>query len=363
MAREWIDAGEAAEIGTALADQLALQTVSRPNTRGESQAVQEFLQRADHRIRTLRLNFFKKAKVAHCFKWRLLERGVAKEIADEVTWKLVLHLFLKQAGRSPLQNSPAVPKARRSSRNAQNLLAQGDKCFARGAYAEAIGFYRDLVRLTPRHADALNNLGATLCRLGRFQEAEDHLKERSPHQAELSRGARQPWQLFTNGRDCLTKAEQSLQRALALKPSYVDARSNLGSTLVAQGRLHDAKIHFEKVLKAAPRHCNALLGMGQIASMEGRFEEAAALFKRALEVQPKMPGAWAALAGIRKMTSSDSAWLEGAEAIATSEIPPLEETEVRFAIGKYCDDVGDFERAVQELQARQRTTEADGRNL
>ncbi len=349
MAREWIDAGEAAEIGTALADQLALQTVSRPDTRGESQAVQEFLQRADHRIRTLRLNFFKKAKVAHCFKWRLLERGVAKEIADEVTWKLVLHLFLKQAGRSPLQNSPAVPKARRSSRNAQYLLAQGDKCFARGAYAEAIGFYRDLVRLTPRHADALNNLGATLCRLGRFQEAEDHFKEalrKRPDYPEAhgNLGTLYQWQGLS------AKAEHSLQRALQLKPSYVDARSSLGAALVSLGRVHDAKLHFEKVLKTAPRHAQALLGMGRVAAMEGRFDEAGALFTRALEVKPRMPDAWAALAGIRKMTSSDGAWLEGAEKIAASDITPLEEAYVRFAIGKYCDDVGDFERAFRSYK-------------
>jgi tetratricopeptide (TPR) repeat protein len=127
----------------------------------------------------------------------------------------------------------------------------------------------------------------------------------------------------------------------------VDARIQLGVTLVSLGRLRDARARFEKVLKAAPRHAGALFFMGHIARLEGRFEEAETRFKRALEINPKMPNVWAALVGTRKMTSSDAAWLEGAEKIAASGIAPLEEADVRFAIGKYCDDVNDFEQAFQ----------------
>jgi hypothetical protein len=45
------------------------------------------------------------------------------------------------------------------------------------------------------------------------------------------------------------------------------------------------------------------------------------------------------------MTTADSDWLKGAEEIAASAIPLWQEAELRFAIGKYCDDVDDFERA------------------
>ena len=79
--------------------------------------------------------------------------------------------------------------------------------------------------------------------------------------------------------------------------------------------------------------------------MEGRFDEAEAMFKRSLAANPKMTGSWAGLVGIRKVTTSDVAWLKGAEEIAASGIAPMEEADMRFAIGKYCDDVGDFEQA------------------
>jgi tetratricopeptide (TPR) repeat protein len=121
-------------------------------------------------------------------------------------------------------------------------------------------------------------------------------------------------------------------------------------TLVNLGRLPDAKAQFEKVLRVAPRHVSALIGMGILARTEGRFDDARALLNRALEANPKNPVAWAALVGLRKMTSSDGAWLERAEEIVAGGIAPVDEVAVRFAMGKYCDDVGEFERAFKNYK-------------
>ena len=74
------------------------------------------------------------------------------------------------------------------------------------------------------------------------------------------------------------------------------------------------------------------------------------MLKRALEVNPKMPLAWAALPSLRKMRSSDAAWLQSAEEIAASGITVMDEADVRFAIAKYCDDVEDFKGAFQSYQ-------------
>jgi hypothetical protein len=83
---------------------------------------------------------------------------------------------------------------------------------------------------------------------------------------------------------------------------------------------------------------------------EGRFAEAEALFKRALEVDSKAGGAWIGLAGARKMTAGDGEWLKGAEASLVSGLAPVSEGGIRFAIGKYYDDVGQFGRAFRSYQ-------------
>src|SRR5256885_3761526 len=89
--------------------------------------------------------------------------------------------------------------------------------------------------------------------------------------------------------------------------------------------------------------------MAHVARAEGRFAEAEALLKRVLEADPNMAVAWADLVGLRKMTPDD-AWLQRAQDIAASGIVPLEEASLRFGIGKYHDDVADFEQAFRSYQ-------------
>ena len=347
----WFSARQAAEVGSALADQFAPPAVSRSITRGKKKSargergaeLQKLLRRAERETRALRLSLFEKATFANTFKWRLLENGVAMQTADEVTRTLVLHISRNQADAAPGRDSAAAPADRPDSSTAQHLLAQGDEYLAQGAYAKAITSYGQLLELNPRHANALNNLGAALCKVGRYTEAEQHFRRAIDLKAGYS-DAHSNLGNVLRWRGHLAGSENSLRRALNLKPNHVDARSNLGLTLLSLGRTIDAKAHFEKALRIAPRHADALLGMGQVAKAEGRFDEAEALFRRALEADPNMPGAWAALVGLRKMTSH-SGWLPRAEEIAASGIAPLEEAGVRFAIGKYYDDVADFSRA------------------
>src|ERR1700737_4558284 len=184
MMLEWFNGREAAELGTALADQFAQQMGSGSATRGEKRAakepgkvLQQLLRRADLEVRTLRLNIYKRAKFAHSFKWKLLDYGVQGEVADEVTQSLVLHLSLGQADLLPGRNSAAAPADRPWSIKARYLFAQANEHFDQGAYAEAVTLYEDLVRLLPYQADALNNLGSALCKLGRYKEAEDRFSQ------------------------------------------------------------------------------------------------------------------------------------------------------------------------------------------
>jgi tetratricopeptide (TPR) repeat protein len=226
---------------------------------------------------------------------------------------------------------------------------QGNRSIARGAYAEAIGFYEELIGIVPRHAVAYNNLGAALCKLGRFKEAEAYFSQAIKIEPDF------PDAHGNMGNSLLVKgqyagAEQFLRRAIKLNPRYVDARINLGLTLTSLNRLREAGSQFEKALKYQPRNADALSGLAHIAMTEGGFDQAGAMLSRALETNPRMPRALALQAGLRKMTPADSAWLKSAEEVAASEIAPLEESELCFAIAKYYDDVQDFKRAFQNYK-------------
>jgi tetratricopeptide (TPR) repeat protein len=346
----WLDGSKAAEIGASMADEFASRTASvQGSAPGRpSRSVEQLLQRADNELRPLQLNFYKKAKFANSFKWRLIENGVPREIADDVTQALVLHLTQRHDPAASL-NSADVPAIRPDRVKAQQLFSRGNKLIAQGAYAEAAVLYQEAVAIDSSHAEALNNLGSVLSHLSRYEEAEQCFRDAiavkqnfsEPH-GNLGVLLRQKSQLYDS--------EASLRRALKLRPTDVDARINLGLTLVLLGRLRDARACFAKVLKTAPRNCRALFGMGQIAIVEGRFDDAEATYRSVIEINPKMTNAWAALATTRKMTKADGEWLARTEEIATSAIHPMEEANLRFAMGKYCDDVNDFPLAFRNFK-------------
>jgi len=357
MLLDWLDARDATRVGTALADDFVLQKAasSRVPRPGASSAqlhrlLQKFLQRVDREARALELNLFKRAKLANSFKWRLLEKGVEQEIADELTQALVLRLTAGQSPQRSAEQSSLAPMGRARSRAAQaRLLAQGDEHLARGACAEAIQCYEELLSLDPRNAPALTALGAACARLGRYDDAEHQLRRAiginpsSPAAYFNLAGV-----LQSTGR--YQEAEMPLRRALKLKPAYVEARISLGMSLVLLGRLEQARECYAKALTVAPRNTQALVGMGQIDSLEGRFDAAESAFRRALDIDPHSSYAWAALVWLRRMTPDDAAWLQRAEEIVARGLEPLDECTLRFAMGKYCDDVGNFARAFRNYE-------------
>jgi tetratricopeptide (TPR) repeat protein len=184
-----------------------------------------------------------------------------------------------------------------------------------GRYEDAAKQFRAALSKQPNLVDAHVNLGIVLLPVGRFEEAEG-----------------------------------CFRRALILKATDLRARTQLGLTFVQLGRLDSARAEFDKVLRIAPRHADALFGMGTLARSEGRFAEAEELFRRALVADPQMSRAWAALAGIRKMTSADPVWLKRAQQTAAALKSPHDEAEVRYAIGKYFDDLGKYPQAFESYR-------------
>jgi tetratricopeptide (TPR) repeat protein len=360
MILQWFNARDAADAGSALADEFASPATSSSTATGTlaigkgDEAMERILRLADREFESLRLNAYKRARLANSFKWRLIENGVARQVADEVTQSLVMHLSLKRVGVLPEADPVPGPDGGAPTAIANDLLTLANRHFSKGDYAAALTCYEDLAATDSHRPDALNNIGSVLCKLDRYIEAERYFRqaiEMKPDNPEAycNLGNVLRW------RGYFAESEVALRHAIKLKPIFLEAHSSLGLTLTLHGSLHDARGRFKKVLKTRPRHADALFGMGQIAAMEGRLDEADAMFNKVLEVDPYLPSAWAAQAGVRKMTISDGAWLKGAEVAVARRISPLDEAAVRFAIGKYFDDVGDFERAFQSYRRANET--------
>jgi tetratricopeptide (TPR) repeat protein len=360
MIFSWFDAARAAEIGTALADDFVLRSAagaagqSRDAKRADGEQelqkfIQKFLQRVDRDARPLKLNVFKRAKLANSFKWRLLEKGVEKQLVDEMTRALVLRLTGGEAG-DPAAGAAAGRSSRRGgARDAQALHTAARDALAGREYEMARAAFQDLVNRDPRDAVARHGLGTALAQLGRYRDAEEELRRavglRPAFPEALLNLA---GVLQSTGR--YKESEDPLRRALKAKPAYLEARISLGMSLMLLGRTREARDSYEKALRAAPRNTQTLVGLGQVEALEGHFAEAEAAYQQASQIEPGSADAHAALVWLRRMTSADAGWLKRAEELSGAGLTPIDESNLRYAMGKYFDDVGDYARAFRNYQ-------------
>ena len=350
MILQWFNARQASEAGAALADKLTPSAAGIDRSGGPSDgALGEIVRRAQAEVRGLRLNFYQRAKLANAFKWRLIENGVERKVADEVTQSLVVDMSVSRRSKGVVPDEADAAHITDKSLTPDQRLAEGNKLFEQGSYKSALAWYADVLNENPQHAEALNNVGSVLFKLGRYIEAEQH------YRGAIAIRPAYPEALSNLGnvlrrRGYFSEAAVFLRRAVQIKPKYWSAHCDLGYALTLIGDFRGAKARFKKVLKVKPRHAGALLGMEHIAAMEGHWEEAGKLLDRVTEIDPRSAMAVGSRASLRKQTLSDASWLQAAEELAASGIDTYEEAVLRFSIGKYFDDVGQFTRAFESYK-------------
>jgi tetratricopeptide (TPR) repeat protein len=218
-----------------------------------------------------------------------------------------------------------------------------------GRLDEAEASFRRALQIKPDYAEAQYNLGNTLQKLNRQNEAEDSYRQALQIKPDYAEAHSNLGNILKElGR--LDEAEASYRRALQIKPDYVEAHNNLGAILRQLGRLPEAEVCFRQVLQIKPDFAGAYYNIGNMHLDKGQFAEAEAFYRQALAIEPEMPEAWGELASIRKMTPADSDWLSTAESIVQRDLPARQEFRLRYAMGKYCDDVRDFDRAFENYR-------------
>jgi tetratricopeptide (TPR) repeat protein len=210
-------------------------------------------------------------------------------------------------------------------------------------FEEAVASYQRALALRPNAPGAHANLGNALHALGRPQEALIHCRralelEPDSAEAELLKGNA----LFDLA--LLDEAAASYARALELRAGYTAAHIAAGKVLRQIGRIAEAEESCRKALGLEADSSEALALLGEIQADGGRFDDAERLFRRAIAIAPDQPEAWAGLARYRKM-QPDAAWLAAAQRLLGKSLGVGQEINLRYALGKYFDDVQDFDNA------------------
>ncbi len=141
---------------------------------------------------------------------------------------------------------------------------------------------------------AHNNLGSTYSKLGRADEALGHFKEAlrlRPHFPEANHNMAH--MVAMSGK--LDEAREYFRKAIRLKPDYAEAHNGLGAVFFQQGKLEEALEHFQEAVKREPDYAAAHFNIGVVLERMGKLEEAVLEYRTTLRLNPNHKRAHTAL--------------------------------------------------------------------
>jgi tetratricopeptide (TPR) repeat protein len=164
-------------------------------------------------------------------------------------------------------------------------LRQGLALHQRGQLAQAQTKYEEILRVQPRHFDALNMLGVIALQRGDLAAALELLGraiEIDPDDAAVH---------FNRGAvlQQLNRAEESVAsygQAIAIKPDYAEAFCNRGLVLAQVNRWDEALASYDRALAAKPDFAQAHFNRGVVLKELGRWEDALTGYGRAVSLDP-----------------------------------------------------------------------------
>lgn len=155
-----------------------------------------------------------------------------------------------------------------------------------GRLGEAERLYQQVLRVDPRHADALHLLGVVAHQSGRHDVATGLIEQAiaingDNHLYHSNLGATQ------QARGRISDAIASGRRAVALNPNYAAAHYNLARALQAAGHDDEAEAEYRRTLQLAPQHAEAHLNLGNLLSERGELAAAVAEFRESVRSNPQ----------------------------------------------------------------------------
>jgi tetratricopeptide (TPR) repeat protein len=160
-------------------------------------------------------------------------------------------------------------------RLAQLMSTSRDKDLLAEAQKRAL----DVLNVLPDDADALNVLASTELRLGKPEDAEQHLRQALLKSPKHLRSSIALAQARLAHRD-VQGAEAVLQQAVAQNPKSADPVFYLGEFYLALSKTTEAEQQFRRALTLDPKYGPALLQLGAMQARAGQNDQAEQTFKQ-----------------------------------------------------------------------------------
>ncbi|NXL28626.1 TMTC1 protein, partial [Glaucidium brasilianum] len=151
---------------------------------------------------------------------------------------------------------------------------------------EAKNYYRQALQLNPQHNRALFNLGNLLKSQGKKEEAVILLRDSIKYGPEFADAYSSLASLLAE-QERLKEAEEVYKAGIENCPESSDLHNNYGVFLVDTGAPEQAVSHYRQAIHLSPAHHVAMVNLGRLHRSLGQNKEAEAWYKRALKVSRK----------------------------------------------------------------------------
>lgn len=152
---------------------------------------------------------------------------------------------------------------------------------------EAEHYYRKALDINPQHNRALFNLGNLLKSQGKEKEAETLLKDSihfGPHFADAYSSLAS---LYAEQKR-FAEANEVYLKGIENCPDSSDLHNNYGVFLVDTGEGELAAAHYQQAVRLKPAHYVAMVNLGRLLRSSNENKEAESWYKRALQVTRKV---------------------------------------------------------------------------
>jgi tetratricopeptide (TPR) repeat protein len=225
-----------------------------------------------------------------------------------------------------IQSSVIAPPADRFA----SRRDQGFRALQRGDPGTAEARFQQILKDSPKDADALGGLGVVRLRQQRFAEAQALLQR-----AAASPGGRAKWgQALANARfwDLMDQAkaarqagtpersEQLLEQAMKIAPREEAAQLAMADLLFERGRLQAAEERYRQIIQRSPKNIDAIRGLIGVLALQQRDDEAVEFYDRLTPAQQQGMGNVGALRTKRMRAEAKQAVAKGDYASARSTL-------------------------------------------
>lgn len=213
-----------------------------------------------------------------------------------------------------------------------------------GEFGKAEIICRNILRRDPRNVNATRMLGLLARDLGKSRLAARMLRNAVKLAPDFF-GARLDLARALIETDEPEECERLLQETIRMQPGLPAPYSMLGNLYSKRGRFDEAIEAYEAALRIQPNHGASLAAMGHILKTIGQQERSIDTYRDCIARHPEFGEAYWALANLKtfRFSADEIATME--RHVDNEKLPDETRVNFNYALGKACEDSGDYDRA------------------